>query len=135
MQNANQILWTAAFLNERFTDIVSPLGWSLVGALFEETALRDPLRYMGYPKAATIPATRLWHGHPYVNVEIFQILYKPFPDALVPADAVRYFPNGDIAFRNAVPYPTPRWSLRYLLSLGWHLAGDLWNSSPLNYWK
>ena len=135
MQNANEILWTSAFLNERFTEPVSPLGWSYLGALFEELALRDPLRFMGYPDADTIPAARLWHAQPYVNVEIFQILYKPFPDALVPADAVRYFPNGDVRYRKRAPYPTSIAQPRFLLSLARHLLRDAFNASPLNYRK
>lgn len=129
----NEILWTAGFLNERFTEPVSPLGWSFVGTLFEQLALRDPLRYMGYPAANTIPATRLWRGQPYVNVAIFQILYKPFPDALVPADAVRYFPNGDVGYRNDAPYPRSRLSLRLLGSLLFHFLRDPLTWSPLNY--
>ncbi|MCI0477622.1 MAG: hypothetical protein L0Y55_15360, partial [Anaerolineales bacterium] len=64
MQNDTEILWTSGFLNERFTEPVSPLGWSFVGALFEQLALRDPLRYMGYPDAETIPAARLWRALP-----------------------------------------------------------------------
>lgn len=135
MQNANEILWTSAFLNERFTEPVSPLGWSFVGALFEELALRDPLRYMGYPDANNIPATRLWHAQPFVNVELFRIFYKPFPDALVPEDAVRYFPNGDVSDRKRAPYPTSRYQLRFLSSLFRHLLRDALNASPLNYRK
>jgi pyruvate,water dikinase len=133
MQNANEILWTSAFLNERFIEPVSPLGWSFVGALFQEFALRDPLRYMGYPDADALPATRLWRGQPFVNVALFQIFYKPFPDALVPADAVRYFPNGDVNFRKGAPYPHSRYSARFLLSLARHLLRDARNASPLNY--
>lgn len=135
MQNANEILWTSAFLNERFTEPVSPLGWSFVGALFEELALRDPLRYMGYPDANNIPATRLWHAQPFVNVELFRIFYKPFPDALVPADAVRYFPNGDVNDRKRAPYPTSRYQARFLWSMFRHLWRDARNASPLNYRK
>ena len=133
MQNKNETLWTAAFLNERFTAIVSPLGWSFVGALFEQLALRDPLRYMGLPDADTIPATRLWHGHPYANVEIFQIFYKPFPSAFVPADAVRYFPNGDLTYRQRAPYPRSIFQPRFLLSLAYHLARAPLVASPWNY--
>jgi phosphohistidine swiveling domain-containing protein len=133
MQNANEILWTSAFLNERFTEPVSPLGWSFIGALFEELALRDPLRFMGFPDADTIPATRLWQAHPYVNVEIFQIFYKPFPDAWVPADAVRYFPRGDLNYRKRAPYPTSRVQPRFLLALARHLLREAFNASPLNY--
>ncbi len=130
-----EILWTAAFLDERFTEPVSPLGWSFVGSLFEETALRDPLRYMGFPAAETIPATRLWHGRPYVNVEIFQIFYKPFPAAFVPADAVRYFPGGDLSYRRLAPYPPAWYSPRLVASLLWHLARDPLNASPFNFWS
>lgn len=133
VQNENEILWTAGFLNERFTKIVSPLGWSFVGALFEQLALRDPLRYMGYPHAETIPATRLWHGHPYINAQIFQIFYKPFPGLLVPADAVRYFPHGDPEYRKRAPYPRSAFQPRFLLSLAYHLLRDPIVTTPLNY--
>lgn len=135
MQNDTEILWTAAFLNERFTEPVSPLGWSFVGALFEELALREPLRFMGYPDAERIPATRLWRALPYVNVAVFQIIYKPFPDAFVPADAIRYFPHGDLAYRKRAPYPTALWQPRFVLSLVTHLLREAWGASPLNYLK
>lgn len=135
MQNDAEILWTSGFLNERFTEPVSPLGWSVVGALFEQLALRDPLRFMGYPDAETIPATRLWRAQPYVNVAVFQIIYKPFPDAFVPADAVRYFPRGDLAFRQGAPYPTSLFQRRFVMSLVTHLLREAWSASPLNYLK
>lgn len=128
-----EIRWTSAFLNERFTTVVSPLGWSFIGTLFEQLALRDPLRYMGFPGAEKIPAVRLWNGHPYVNVEIFQIFYKPFPDALVPADAGRYFPNADLAFRKRSPYPRSILQPRFLFSLAYHLLRDPLVASPLNF--
>lgn len=133
MQNENEILWTAAFLNERLISVVSPLGWSFVGSLFEQLALRDPLRYMGYPDADTIPATRLWQGHPYVNVEIFSIFYKPFPDFVLPSDAVRYFPNGQVSARRYAPYPRSMFDPRFLLSLVFHLSRDPIVTSPLNF--
>lgn len=135
MQNANEILWTGAFLNERFIEPVSPLGWAHVGALFQELALRDPLRYMGYPEADTIPATRLWRAQPFVNVELFEIIYKPFPAALVPADATRYFPDGDVRYRLRAPYPTSRYQPRFVLALLRHALRDAMNVSPLNYRK
>ena len=133
MTHENEILWTAAFLNERFTSVVSPLGWSFVGALFEQLALRDPLRFMGFPDAEKIPATRLWHGHPYVNVALFQIFYKPFPNAFVPADAVRYFPNGDVRMRKRASYPTSMLQPRFVLSLAYHLLRDPVVTSPFNF--
>ncbi|MCC7163638.1 MAG: hypothetical protein IT331_14180 [Anaerolineae bacterium] len=133
MQNEHAILWTAGFLNERFTTVVSPLGWSFVGALFERLALRDPLRVMGFPEAETIPATRLWNGHPYINARIFQIFYKPFPDLLLPTDAVRYFPGGDVGYRKRAPYPRSVLQPRFLFSLAYHLLRDPVVTTPLNY--
>ena len=56
-QMTSEILWTSAFFNERFPAPISPLGWSHIGPLIEELALRDPLRCLGYPDAETIPLT------------------------------------------------------------------------------
>jgi rifampicin phosphotransferase len=135
MSTESEIYWTAGFLNERLAAPVSPLGWSVVGAVFDQYALRDPLRFMGYPGANTIPATRLLRGHPYTNVLIFQVLYNPFPDALVPADAVRYFPEGDVSWRKRAPYPRSVFNPRFLLSLLAHFARDPINWSPFNFWQ
>ncbi len=132
---SEEILWTSGFINERFPAPVSPLGWSLVGAFIEELALRDPLRFLGYPHAETIPLTRLWRGHPYVNVEAFRIIYKIFPDFILPEDAYRYFPDGDVALRKRASYP--RWYdlPRFFLSLLYAFFSDPFNVSPLNNYR
>jgi phosphohistidine swiveling domain-containing protein len=98
-------LWTAGFFNERFPAPVSPLGWSVVGSLVEQIALREPLHYLGSYTLDDRPILKLYQGHPYVRVAVLQTLYKPFPDALTPEDAARYFPGGDIAFRRQAAYP------------------------------
>jgi len=82
-------LWTAGFLNERFPLPVSPLGWTVVQELLEELAFRVPLRYLGVRDAESWPITKLYRGHPYVNVRVLQTLYRPFPDLLLPEDATR----------------------------------------------
>lgn len=127
--------WTAGFLNERFPAPVSPLGWSVVGAQFEDYALRDPLRFMGYLGANQIIATRLLHGHPYSNISIFQILYNPFPDNLLPADAVRYFPGGAVEWRRRADYPRSIFNPRFLLSMLSFFMRDPINWSPFNFWQ
>lgn len=131
MSNPDAILWTSGFFNERFPAPVSPLGWSHLAPAIEATALRDPLRFLGYPAAETIPLLRLWRGHPYANARAFQIIYKVFPNALVPEDAARYFPAGDLAFRQRAPYP--RWvdAPRLLASLLRAFCADPFNVSPL----
>ncbi len=133
MVNAStEILWTAGFFNERFPAPVSPLAWSMLGPLIEEIALRDPLRYLGYPAAESIPLTRLWHGHPYSNVLAFQILYKVFPESLLPEDSYRYFPEGDTGLRRKAPYPSSALSPRFLFSILRAFSSDPANFSPLH---
>ena len=98
-------LWTSGFFNERFPDPVSPLGWSIIQALVEETAFREPLRFVGYRVPDDLPLTRLYHGRPYANVRVFQMLYRLFPAVFVSEDARRLFPQGDVRLRLAVERP------------------------------
>ena len=130
-----EILWTSGFINERLPAPISPLGWSFIGPFIEELALRDPLRFLGYPQAETIPLTRLWHGHPYANGLAYQILYKIFPDSILPEDTYRYFPDGDARIRKRAPYP--RWAdaPRLIFSLLHAFASDPFNVSPLNNYR
>jgi phosphohistidine swiveling domain-containing protein len=130
-------LWTGGYLNERFPRPVSPLGWSVVGGLTEKLALRDPLHYLGYRHADHLPMTKLYRGHPYANASAFQMFYKVFPDALVPEDAYRYFPNGDISRRREAPYPCCLFDPRFIVSMLLHFVREQSNWSPLHnhcYW-
>ncbi|MBI5303152.1 MAG: hypothetical protein HY868_13545 [Chloroflexi bacterium] len=131
----NEILWTSGFINERLPAPISPLGWSHIGPFVEELALREPLRWLGYPHAETIPLTRLWRGHPYANVRAFQIFYKCFPDFLLPEDAYRYFPDGDVSARKTAPYPSSIYSPRFLVSIVRAFARDWQNFSTLHNYR
>lgn len=135
MTMAEKILWTSGFINERILAPISPLGWSHIRPLIEELALRDPLRFLGYPQADTIPLTRLWHGLPYVNAHAFHIIYKVFPDFFLPEDAYRYFPDGDVSLRTRAPYP--RWcdAPRVLFSLLRAFFADPFNVSPFHNYR
>lgn len=132
---SDEILWTSGFINERLPAPVSPLGWSLIDSFVTELALRDPLRFLGYPDAETIRLTRLWRGHPYVNVQAFQIIYKIFPDFILPEDAYRYFPDGDVALRKRAPYPYWFDLPRFFFSLLRAFCADPFNVSPLNNYR
>lgn len=115
-------VWTAGFLNERFPLPVSPLGWSLVRELLEELAFRDPLRYLGLRNVERLRITRLYRGHPYVNLFVFQTLYKVFPDLLLPEDAYRYFPEGQTSLRRQAHYPLGLFDPRFLWSMLRHFV-------------
>ena len=128
-------IWTAAFLNERFLGPVSPLGWTLIRESVEMLALREPLRYIGITWPATRPLTRLYRGHPYTDAEAFWSLYKLFPDFLLPDDAVRYFPGGDISLRWRAQEPAGHWDLRVWWALGKAMLQDWRNWSPWHNWR
>lgn len=106
-------LWTATFLNERFTQPISPLGWSIVAGPLEALALRTPLELLGAENVEG-PLLKLWRGHPYSRGVVWQRIYKLFPDSILPEDASNYFPAGDVSLRSAPREP----------HLGLHL---IWN--------
>ena len=129
------VLWTAAFFNERFPQPVSPLGWSLLKADIEQLALREPLQFMGTPGCTTWPLTRLYRGHPYANMRVFQTLYKVFPDVLLPEDAYRFFIDRDASLRRKVPYPRGILDPRFLVSMLRHFWHDARTWSPLHNYR
>jgi phosphohistidine swiveling domain-containing protein len=125
----DDLLWTSGFLNERFKRPVSPLGWSVIQELIEEFAFREPLRFVGFGRFDDLPLTKLYLGHPFVNVRVFQMLYKHFPRVLLPDDASRFFPGGNTAMRKEVPVPT---TLQFFLAaLRTFLTDPNWH--PFNY--
>ena len=123
-------LWTAGFVNERFPQPVSPLGWTLVRSLLEDLAFRQPLAYLGVHDLDGQEITRLHRGHPYVDVRVFQHIYKVFPDALLPEDAARFFPRGEVALRRKVARPRGLWDPALWASLGRVLLRDRYLWSP-----
>jgi len=120
----DEAIWTSGFLNERFSRPVSPLGWSTIRELLEELAFRDPLRYLGCKGVNQLRITKLFRGHPYVNLFVFQTLYKVFPRSLLPEDAVRYFPQGKTELRQKVPYPRGLGDPRFLVSMLSHFLRE-----------
>ncbi|MCC7174392.1 MAG: hypothetical protein IT159_04275 [Bryobacterales bacterium] len=128
-------LWTSGFLNERFPLPVSPLGWTLIRELLEPLAFLEPLRFIGYCWPAGEPLTKLRGGRPFVNLRVFQILYKPFPECLLPEDAGRYFPREDNRLRRDAPYPRSLFDLRLLPALAWNFLRDPANWSPFHNYR
>ncbi len=121
---ADDQVWTSGFLNERFSLPVSPLGWSLIRELLDDLAFRDPLRYLGTPDVEILPITKLYRAHPYVNMSVFQMLYKLFPGPLLPEDACRYFPAGRTELRHLAPYPRSLLDPRTLISIIRHFLRE-----------
>lgn len=84
-----EVLWTRRFFGERWTDLATPMGWSIVGGLLDW--------FIGYP--ATTAAwlgggspTRLLQGRPYVNVTIFRHLAFKLPGLPPPRFLMDFLP-------------------------------------------
>jgi phosphohistidine swiveling domain-containing protein len=125
----DDLTWTSGFLNERFKRPVSPLGWSVIQELIEEYAFREPLRFVGFNRFDDLVLTKLYLGHPFVNVLVFQMLYKQFPEMLLPDDAARFFPDGDTDMRREVEWPK---TYQFFMAALRTFAVDL-NWHPFNY--
>ena len=102
---ARNELWTGAFFSERFPRPVSPLGWTLIKDLIIDSAIRQPLRFTGLAHFDEPHFVRLYQGHPFVRVQAYQMMFKFFPEALLPADAPTFFPGGDTAMRKEASGP------------------------------
>ena len=101
----DSITWVSGFFEERFPDAVSPLTWSYLLPAVEQTALREPLRYLGVQGVNKLPVLRLVSGRVYTNLAVFQMLYRWFPARLLPSDARRFFPGGDVSLRHQADQP------------------------------
>lgn len=124
--------WTSGFLDERLVEPVSPLGWSVLRTGLEDLAFREPLRILGVNPSDLEPITRRWHSLPYVNVAVFEALYKVFPDWLLPEDARRFFPEGDVSRRKRAPRPRSLLSPEVWIGLFTAILADPSVVSPLH---
>jgi phosphohistidine swiveling domain-containing protein len=129
----NDSIWTGAFFIERFPHPISPLGWSLIKDPIIEFAIREPLRFTGTSKFDETWLLRRYLGRPFINVQAYQMMFKYFPEALMPADAPNFFPNGNTAMRKEVALPHFK---SFLLALLRTLTRSL-DWAPWNYqiWK
>jgi pyruvate,water dikinase len=133
VENADESTeWTSGFLDERLVEPVSPLGWSVLRNGLEDLAFRDPLRMLGVDPLEFEPITRLWNGHPYARVAAFEALYKLFPDWLLPRDARRFFPGGDVCRRHKASRPRSRVAPEVLGALLRAVARDPLAISPFH---
>jgi phosphoenolpyruvate synthase/pyruvate phosphate dikinase len=83
--------FTDFFFVERFTQPVSPLGWSLIGKYIEKRALKEPLRYMGLFREAKGNLIYLNNGFPMVKKSTFKSLFQIVPKKLITKDKLNSF--------------------------------------------
>jgi pyruvate,water dikinase len=131
----DEYCWTSGFLNERFPQPLSPLGWTMIRTLIEPLGFRDPLQFMGFKPHIEMPILKLHQGHPFINMRVYQILFKPFPRCLLPEDIGRYFPGGNVELRKEASYPCCLLDPRFVISMLRFFAKDPANWSPLHNFR
>jgi pyruvate,water dikinase len=102
------ILWTQRFCGERWPDLATPMGWSLI-----QPILHHFVEWKDASKGwldGTEP-TQLYRGRPYFNITIFRHLVFRLPGRNPPEVILEMFPAEEQrAMRNAAPY-LPDWRL------------------------
>ena len=105
VQRGDETLWTRRFFGERWTEMATPMGWSVV---------QDSLHhFVAYEKTAGAhwggeAPTRLYRGRPYFNVTVFRHLLFKFPGAPPPRFLLEFLP----------PEEERRWLRRHAVSPG-----------------
>ncbi|MCB9742059.1 MAG: hypothetical protein H6740_05635 [Alphaproteobacteria bacterium] len=99
-KRGGEVLWTRRFLGERWLELATPMGWSIVGGLIDW--------FIAYPGASRgllggAPATRLVKGRPYVNVSVFRHLAFKLPGLPPPSFMMDFLP----------PEEVDRWTRRF----------------------
>jgi pyruvate,water dikinase len=91
------VLWTRRFFGERWTDPVTPMGWSIVEPLLTH--------FIAYPRtqAALLgggAALRLIDGRPYLNATVFRHLAFKLPGSAAPQFMLELLPpDEELAWR------------------------------------
>lgn len=85
--DANGAIWTDYFFAERFTEPLSPLGWSVLQKWVVKNAFREPLFFLGRSRLARQKdLTKLIDGYPFTRITVFQQLYAPIPLRFISRD-------------------------------------------------
>ncbi|NOY58551.1 MAG: hypothetical protein GXO75_06415, partial [Calditrichaeota bacterium] len=80
-------IWTHYFFAERFSQPLSPLGWSVLKKAIEKSAFAEPLWYLGEERIVKKKAiTRLFSGRPFTGLDVFHKLYKIIPLRFISRD-------------------------------------------------
>ncbi len=91
------IRWTDYFFSERFTEPISPMGWSLLREPIINGAIREPLFALGKDKLVKKKLSRRFHSLPFTRLDAFHALYSVLPSKYISADkkaALELSPSG-----------------------------------------
>jgi phosphohistidine swiveling domain-containing protein len=121
-------LWTRRFLGERWSEPVTPMGWSIIRPVLEHLIAfpKTQARYLGGGDALRLVASR-----PYVNATAFRHLAFKLPGAPPPAFAMELLPRTEeLAWRSR--FAAPPDVLVYASFLREAIAGRRWERFSAN---
>ena len=88
------VVWTRRFVGERWPDMATPLGWSIVSPILEY--------FISYPQTQRAllgggEALRLFHSRPYLNASVFPHLAFKLPGMPAPHFLLELMPPDEVS--------------------------------------
>jgi rifampicin phosphotransferase len=91
----DQTLWTRAYGDEYWADVVSPLFLSLLGDYLTKYVLDEGNQIMGYKDLAGKDLLKVHKGHIYFNAEVLEGIFTYNPKFSRTKELLNYFPEKD----------------------------------------
>ncbi|MEM2839627.1 MAG: PEP/pyruvate-binding domain-containing protein [Thermoplasmata archaeon] len=90
-----ETLWTRAYGDEYWSDVTSPLFFSLLGHYLSEYVNREGSKIMGYKNLTNKELLRVHKGHIYFNSEVLEEVFTYNPRFSRTRELLNYFPKKD----------------------------------------
>ncbi len=89
------ILWTRAYGDEYWSDVTSPLFFSILGPYLTEIVNWDGAKIYGWKELVGLPLLKLHKGHVYFNAEVLEQVFTFNPKFSRTKELLNYFPKAD----------------------------------------
>ena len=90
-----EILWTRGYGDEYWSDVTSPLFFSILGNYLTEIVNHENARIMGYKDLMDLELLRLHKGHVYFNAAVLEGIFTYNPRFSRTKELLNYFPEKD----------------------------------------
>ena len=95
VKEEEETLWTRAYGDEYWSDVTSPLFFSLLGHYLSEYVNREGAKIMGYKNLTDKELLRLHKAHIYFNSEVLEEVFTYNPRFSRTKELLNYFPKKD----------------------------------------
>lgn len=95
LADGSDILWTRAYGDEYWSDVTSPLFFSLLGELLTKYVNHEGSEIMGYWDLTDKELLRVHKGHIYFNASVLEEVFTYNPKFSRTSELLNYFPQKD----------------------------------------